>query len=219
MSEELEDMDLESLLEDDSSEDNSSLGESDEAMEIINLANLGEDVTSKSPLLKPISNDPVALLNSGITQGSPLQRALGDPTADDSLLESIRSGDPTATILNNVLEEIAEEVCYLKAYRNTGWEDHTDFSDVSAKRIRSLKSLVESLVEREKLKNSKDTGKVDFHSKNFENVFAHFLGIIKETFEKVSVPKQYEDIFFTQLAKDLDGFERAAEKIYYGKKK
>jgi len=157
-------------------------------------------------------------MSSNTPIGPNVQRFLEDPTREDVLLESIRNDEPVATILNQVLEEIAEEACYLKAFRKDNSGPGMDFSDVSAKRIKMLKSLVESLVEKEKIKNSKDTGKIDFHSKNFENIFAHFLNVVKETFEKVSVPKQYEDIFFTQLAKDLDGFERAAEKIYYGKK-
>lgn len=236
----LEEMNIEEILGDDAFVDNDStnvhtledsssriesLGEDipnriSSTMEGIDLGSgLEDEVVYPSRMPSPIVNDPAVLTNVGIPIGSPVQQSLEDPTLDDILLESIRDGDPVSTILNHVLMEIAEEVCYLKAYRNSGWDAETDFSDISAKRIRSLKSLVESLVEKEKLKNSKDTGKVDFHSKNFENVFVHFLEVIKETFEKVKIPSQYTSIFFAQLGKDLDGFEKEAEKIYYGKKK
>jgi hypothetical protein len=224
MSDELDDMNLEDILGEEALTDEDSVGASDvvditDEMEGIDLGGGLENEVVHQSSIQPITNNPSTLLSAGIPSGSPVQRSLEDPTLDDSLLESIKGGDPVATILNHVLEEIAEEVCYLKAYRNTGWDAETDFSDVSAKRIRSLKSLVDSLIEKERLKNSKDTGKVDFHSKNFENVFVYFLDVIKETFEKVAIPKEFEGIFFTQLAKDLDGFEKAAEKIYYGKKK
>jgi hypothetical protein len=234
MSENLDEMNIEdilgeeALMEDDSvsadvvDEDTPDKGLDDlgEELQGIDLGDgLEDEVVKQVSSLEPLINDPSSLLSAGMPIGSPIQKSLEDPTVDDVLLESIKGGDPVATILNHVLEEIAEEVCYLKAQRNNGWDAETDYTDVSAKRIRSLKTLVESLIEKEKLKNSKDTGKIDFHSKNFENVFGYFLGVVKDTFEKIGVPSQYADIFFTQLAKDLDGFEKEAEKIYYGKKK
>lgn len=233
MSEYLDDMDLEDILGDEAlTEDTVSAAVVEEVVVVeltdkpslddlqgIDLGAGLEDVLVQQGNLEPIINNPTTLLSAGMPMGSSVQQSLEDPTLDDNLLESIKGGDAIATILNYVLVEIAEEVCFLKAQRNNSWNAETDYSDVSAKRIRSLKTLVESLVEKEKLKNNKDTGKIDFHSKNFENIFGHFLGVVKETFDKIGVPAQYGDIFFTQLTKNLDGFERDAEKIYYGKKK
>ena len=62
-------------------------------------------------------------------------------------------------------------------------------------------------------------GKIDFFSDNFQRVLKNFLEIIQKTFRKVNIPSQFEDIFFSQLAKDFDNFEKKAEKIYYGKDK
>jgi hypothetical protein len=80
-----------------------------------------------------------------------------------------------------------------------------------------LKDLVETLIEREKLKKEKNVGKIDFHGENFQKVLRYFLEVIQKTFKKVSIPTQFEDIFFTQLAKEFNNFEKTAEKIYYGK--
>ena len=37
-----------------------------------------------------------------------------------------------------------------------------------------------------------------------------------ETFEKIGIPEQFNDIFFVQLAQNLEGYEKKLEKIYYG---
>lgn len=158
------------------------------------------------------------VLAANINPNKSVAKYVGDPTENDKLLSSIRSRSSNSTVLNNVMEEIAEEVAYLKAWRNENWDGEKDISDATSKRILALRKIVETLIDREKLKQEKNLGKIDFYSENFQNVLKHFLEVIQETFTKVNIPRQYSDIFFSQLAKDFDGFEKKAEKIYYGKK-
>jgi hypothetical protein len=80
-----------------------------------------------------------------------------------------------------------------------------------------LKHLVETIVEQEKLKRASVTGKVDFHGEAFQRVLKFFMETILKTFKKVHIPVQFEDIFFTELAKEFSTFEKDAERIYYGK--
>jgi len=148
---------------------------------------------------------------------SEIRKALTNPAANDRLLEVIRKDDSTVTILNTAMEEIAEDAAYIKAWRNTVWDGQKDVSEAALSRIKMLSELVKTIIEREKLKEKKSIGKVDFHSENFQNVLKYFMSIIVGTFKKVQIPSQFEDIFFTQLAKDFGGFEKKAEKIYYGK--
>lgn len=164
-----------------------------------------------------VVTDPGSLLSINVKQGSPLQRTLEDPTINDPLCLAIRDEDSAATVLNSVMGEIAEELAYLKQWKRENYNLKDDFSDISLKRVQMLKEMVKSLVEKEKLKNSRSSGKVDFHSEGFKNVFRYFLQVVQDTFTKVNIPKQFNDIFFTQLAKDLDNFEKKAEKIYNGK--
>lgn len=152
-------------------------------------------------------------------ESSEIRKALSNPAANDKLVEVIRRDDSTITMINTVMEEIAEEAAYIKAWRNEQWDGNKDISEATLSRIKMLSELVKALSEREKLKKDKSVGKIDFHSENFQNVLKFFMEVIMKTFHKVQVPKQYEDIFFSQLAKDFDGFEKKAEKIYYGKGK
>ena len=154
-----------------------------------------------------------------IPEVSEIRKAITNPAANDKLVEVIRKDESTVTLLNTVMEEIAEEAAYLKAWRNQVWDGQEDISEATLSRIKMLSELVKTLSEREKLKKDKNVGKVDFHSENFQNVLKYFMSVIMTTFKKVQIPKQYEDIFAAQLAKDFDGFEKKAEKIYYGKGK
>jgi len=170
----------------------------------------------EEPTGLPVNTSPIVILGSD-GQSENLQKFLSNPRANDKLLATVRSAKATTTVLSAVLEEIAEEAAFIKAWRNDNWNSKEDLSEATARRIKMLRSLVETLVDREKLKDKSLVGKVDFYSDNFQRVLKQFLMTIQTTFRKINIPKQYEDIFFTQLAKDFDGFEKIAEKIYYGK--
>lgn len=148
---------------------------------------------------------------------SPLVNAIANPVENDNLVSVIRENKPVSTVLNTVMEEIAEEAAYIKAWRNENWNTGEDISEATFKRIKMLKHLVETIVEQEKLKRASVTGKVDFHGEAFQRVLKFFMETILKTFKKVHIPVQFEDIFFTELAKEFSTFEKDAERIYYGK--
>lgn len=189
---------------------------------------LDELVSGKEPppIPRPIVSQPTNLPSVNISQPSvsinvrrdtALDKIIGDPRDNDVLLGVIRDNRPTSTILNSVMEEIAEEAAFIKAWRNKNWDSDKDLSDATLKRIKMLKNLVETITEREKLRREDNIGKVDFHGEAFQRVLKYFLEVIQKTFRKINIPKQYEDIFFPELGKEFDNFEKQAEKIYYGK--
>jgi hypothetical protein len=164
-----------------------------------------------------IANNPDGVMNINIQPGSSLNKALANPTQNDSLIAAIRDNQSSNMVLRAIMAEIAEEAAYLKAWRNENWGNGEDISDATFKRIKMLKHLVETIVEHEKLKKDSVSGKVDFHGEAFQRVLKYFLETLQTTFHKINIPVQYEDIFFTELAKAFDGFEKSAERIYYGK--
>jgi hypothetical protein len=171
----------------------------------------------EKPVPLPELSTAVKALAASVQKNNALQKFIGNPVENDSLVEVVRNGSSTTTVLNAVMEEIAEEAAFIKAWRNQNWDGGVDLSEATGKRIKMLRDLVETVVEREKLNNAKNVGKVDFQGENFQRVLKHFLEVIQKTFKKVNIPSQFEDIFFTQLAKEFDGFEKKAEKLYYGK--
>jgi hypothetical protein len=166
----------------------------------------------------PITNTlPVPPSVTALASQTPLGRALINPLENDKLLDTVRSSRSTSILLRSIMEEIAEEAAYIKVWRNEHYGTGEDLSEATFKRIKMLKHLVETVMEQEKVKRDNSSGKVDFHGESFQRVLKHFLETMQKTFKKVNIPIQYEDIFFTQLAKDFDGFEKTAERLYYGK--
>jgi len=175
----------------------------------------GSDSNLPAVTRQPVTNDPTAVL--GINANNPaLKKFLTDPLQNDALVSAVRKEHTSSNIMNVIMQEIAEEVAFIKAWRNQNFDGDKDLSEATFKRIKMLGQLIEAIGEKEKLK-SKVGGKIDFHSKSFERVMKHFLDVIYKTFKGVNIPKQYEDIFFSQLAKEFNGFEKTAEKLYYGK--
>lgn len=162
-----------------------------------------------------IINDPQDLLDGTINPNEIVQQLITDPTRNDALCSVVKRDDATNDIYKQVMREIAEELSYLKAYRKVHYLANADISEVSVKRVKALKTFVEILVEKDKAKNSAYDGKIDFSGERFEKVMEFILGMVKETFEKVGIPDQFNDIFFIQLAQNLEGFEKKVEKIYY----
>lgn len=184
--------------------------------------NISEDIEEgsepKDLSRGPVSNEADALIPSNVPNGQQLQKAIDDPSRTDQLCNVVRDHRPTSTVLKAIMEEIAEEAAFVKAWRNENWDTKTDISDATFKRVRMLQQLVSTLVEKEKLKREKSVGKIDFYSDNFQRIFKYFLNVIQKTFRDVKIPEQFEDVFFTKLAKEFDGFEKKAEKIYYNKR-
>jgi hypothetical protein len=186
---------------------------------MVNYSGDPADVSVTPPVPAPAPNvtQLAAQVDMNVPDSSEMRKALANPTINDKLVEVIRKDDSTITMLNTIMEEIAEEAAYLKAWRNAVWDGKEDISEATLSRIKMLSELVKTLNEREKLKKDKAVGKIDFHSENFQSVLKFFMATIMGTFRKVQIPQQFEDIFVAQLAKDFDGFEKKAEKIYYGK--
>ena len=162
-----------------------------------------------------ITNDPDELLQGAENPEAMVKQLMEDPTKNDNLCTVFKQEDNTGILLGHVMGEIAEELAYLKAYRKIHYIAEEDTSDISLKRTKALETLVKALVEKDKLKHGAE-GKIDFYGEKFEKIMEFVLGIVKDAFEKVGIPDQFNDIFFVQLAQDLEGFEKKVEKIYYG---
>lgn len=170
----------------------------------------------KSVMLEALQKEDITALSVRPS----LQKQYINPLDGDNLVQITKDQASTQTILNAILNEIAEEIAYLKTKREERWNtDEKDIEVTSLKRVQALQQMVEAVTKKEKLSRDKNEGKIDFYSDNFQRVLKSYLEIVKETMKKVHIPDQYLNIFFSQLAKEFDGFEKKSEKIYYGKGK
>jgi len=163
-----------------------------------------------------IANDPEDLLAANLDPKDIAKQMFSDPTRNDTLYDLVKNDESSSHIFKQVLKEIAEELAFLKAARKISFLTNSDISQTSTQRVKALQSLVSTITERDKL-NSQLGGKIDFRGDRFEKVVGFFLETVKGAFEKSGIPDQFNDIFFVQLAQDLEGFEKTVDKIYYGK--
>jgi hypothetical protein len=176
----------------------------------------GKPVT---PPITPVVNNPNTVLTVAVKPNSALAKAMSDPTENDQLVTAVRKDTSTASVMNAIMEEMAEEVAFIKAWRNQNWDGSADLSEATFRRAKMLRDLMEITAKRDALRKEQSVGKIDFYSDNFQRVMKYYLETIQDTFHKVNIPSQFEDIFFTQLAKEFGNFEKTAEKLYYGKEK
>lgn len=175
-----------------------------------------DKIISPPTMAVVITNDADELLEGAESKEELIKKLMEDPTKNDNLCSVLKQENNTGVLLGHVMNELAEEIAYLKAYRKIHYiSGEDDVSDISLKRTKSLETLVKALVEKDKLKHGFE-GKIDFYGEKFEKIMEFVLNVVKESFEKVGIPDQFNDIFFVQLAQDLEGFEKKVEKIYYG---
>jgi hypothetical protein len=70
------------------------------------------------PLPPPVINDADSVLSVSVKKGAALAKFVGNPIENDQLVETIRNESSTTTILNAIMEEMAEEAAFIKAWRN-----------------------------------------------------------------------------------------------------
>jgi hypothetical protein len=137
-----------------------------------------------------------------------------NPVEEDNFYNLIRGGHTTSEVVEGALGEIAEELAYLRKYRNTLYKTKADFSMVSEKRVKAIKSAVELIVlKKGLLENSDKKGDLDLSGEPFKKVFKLLLSKVSATLDNVKVPGDLKDKFFIMLSQELDNFDRDARKI------
>lgn len=131
---------------------------------------------------------------------------------DDIISISIKDDELPDAVLKAVLLGLAEEQHALKQLRETKTSEQKDTSHISLKRGTLLKYMSETLIQRQALVG-KVEGDIDFKGPKFREIFKMFLQTISDTFDEVSIPAEYKDLFFHALARNLDGWEQKAERI------
>ncbi len=145
---------------------------------------------------------PAGLIEVAISQPEEL--------ADDEICIAVKEDEVPDTLLKAVLWGLAEEQSSLRVLRKDRQGEGKDTSYISLKRGTLLKYMSETLLQRQALMGSSTD--LDLRGPKFREVFKMLLGIISDTFEEVSVPPEYKEMFFHALSKNLEGWEIRAEK-------
>lgn len=145
-------------------------------------------------------------------------KVVKDPTKDNKLLDIIKKKGFNSDLEKEALRIVAEEIAYLGAVRENQYLANLDTSKISLRRVQSIQSLLEIIAKKQDGQGGSGGKAVfDFSSDTFRKVFQHILKIISITFDQVSIPDSYKQVFFVSLSKNLENFEQEANAIVKGK--
>lgn len=130
---------------------------------------------------------------------------------EDMILISIKDDDVPDNVLKAVLYGLAEEQSSLRSLRQKKSADGKDTSHISIKRGTLLKYMSETLLQRQALAGP--SSDINVRGPKFREIMKMFFEMINESFDMVSIPPEYRDLFFQAFSEKLEGWEDRAEKI------
>jgi len=136
-----------------------------------------------------------------------------EPVEDsyDEVCIAVKEDETPETVLKAVIWGLAEEQNSLRALRQKKGKEGKDTSFISLKRGMLLKYMSETLLQKQSL--SGVNTELDLKGPKFREIFKMFLEAISKSFDDANVPKEYKEIFFHILSKNLEGWEQKAERI------
>jgi hypothetical protein len=141
-----------------------------------------------------------------------------DPTEGDVLYEAAILGSTSDSMYNNVIKEMAEELSFMKASREAQYKANGNFSSISDKRMKGLKTLAELVSLKDKELSQSVGAEVDFNGEGFKNITHLMLMMVKRAMEDSNFDSQSIQTFFGKMNKELIGYEAKARKVYNGEK-
>jgi len=111
-------------------------------------------------------------------------------------------------VLKLIRQQIAEEAAALHFNRLEQEKYGKDTQTISSRRIAALKDIGNLELELKKLGNQT----IDLKGEQFQKVFAYLVNIIKEVAVE-SLNSESADLFLTQLAAKMEGWEDQAESL------
>ena len=130
---------------------------------------------------------------------------------DDRIIMTMKQEESEDIVLTAVIYGLAEEQSSLKTLRESKGKEGKDTSHISLKRGTILKYMSETLLQKRSLSGASE--EIDLRSPQFREIFKMFLETVSDSFDEVKIPSEYKDMFFSALARNLEGWEERAEKI------
>jgi predicted RNA-binding protein len=130
---------------------------------------------------------------------------------DDRIITAVRQEESEDVVLHAVIYGLAEEQNSLQRLREKKDREGKDTSHISLKRGQLLKYMSETLLQKRAIAGASE--EIDLRGPKFREIFKMFLETISDSFDEVKIPVEYKEMFFTSLARNLEGWEERAEKI------
>jgi hypothetical protein len=176
--------------------------------------NYSADLDIDSVLEKPLMTDLELIGEHG--EGEDELVVQEDPIIGDALCEVTKEGSTADLIYSSMIAEAAEELAYLKASREAQFKGGGNFSSISEKRLKGIKTLADLVTLKNKEFANLLGAEVDFKGEGFKSIMTLFLKLVKKSMEDSNLPAQSIQTVFARLQKSLLGYEEKASRVYRG---
>jgi hypothetical protein len=180
-----------------------------------------DDITDLDSIVLSASGDPIVMagkpgrkkkpeLNPANERIAEQMRAKDMHMQADDLLDAIRQNPETNTVLDFVMEGLAEEAASLSFERQEAERTGNPTSQISVRRINALKAVGDSFLKRKEIMTNNS---VDMDSPAFRRLFQYIMDTFKEALLSSGTRPEMVETVFANLSKRLDeDWQREAQK-------
>lgn len=122
--------------------------------------------------------------------------------ASSDIVKAVQQRKDAAEMLQNIKLELAKEVAILQFTQTEGESKNEDVSDISTRRIRALREIVNIEASISKM----GIAAFDVKSEKFQKIVKYFFECIRESAVEILDPEQV-DLLFNRIETHLDGWE------------
>jgi hypothetical protein len=126
------------------------------------------------------------------------------------LVKVIKEDASTASVVDAVLVEIAEELSHLKYERRKAAKEGKNTANYTVSRINSLRSMAELLLKR---KEAALAERLDLKSPRLQKIFEVWMEFFSESMVKCQIPDHLIDLVFQQMKADMKDWEKKMETV------
>jgi len=119
----------------------------------------------------------------------------------DDLLNTIQDNPEAGSVLDRVMEGLAEEAASLAFERREAERNGTPASQISMRRINALKAVGDSYLKRKEIMS---TGGVDMTSPAFRRLFSYIMDTFRDALTGSGTRPEMIETVFANLSKRLD---------------
>ena len=136
-------------------------------------------------------------------------RAKEDHMFADSLVSATKTNPEGDVVFNHLMVELSNEISALEFERKEAERLGRDSSEISAKRVRAIKTMTDTWM-RKKEKN--ESGSIDMDGEPFRKLFAFILETVRASMVDSGMRAEHMETIFAKLSKRLaDGWAEEAK--------
>jgi hypothetical protein len=123
----------------------------------------------------------------------------------NALVRAVRAKAGPAELIDEVLNEIAEELAHLKHERSKAAKEGKNTANYNMSRIAALRQIADVLMKRQENTRAEQ---LDLKSPRFQAVLKSWMEFVYESAEKAQIPPALIELMFGQMKADMVDWEK-----------